>query len=91
MARESGAQWLSGRVLDSRSRDPRFEPHQRHFVVSLSKDINPSLVWVQPSKTGPFITARLLIGGKESNQTNKQKWHVNRLLADSPHDILSLF
>ena len=40
-------------------------------VVSLSKNINPSLVLVQPRKTRPFITERLLMGHKESNQTNK--------------------
>ena len=40
--------------------------------MSLSKNINPSLVLVQPRKTGPFITERLLMGRKESNQTNKQ-------------------
>ena len=51
--------WLSGRVLDSRQR---------------SKNINPSLVLVQPRKTRPFITERLLLMGlKELNQTNKQK------------------
>ena len=32
-----GAQWLSGRVLDSRPRGREFEPHRRHCVVSLSK------------------------------------------------------
>ena len=64
MACESGVQWLSGRVLDSRSRGPGFEPHQCHFVVSLSKKINPSLVRAQPRKTGPFITERLLIGDR---------------------------
>ena len=67
-----GAQWLSGRVLDSRPRGRGFEPHRRHCVVSLSKNINPSLVLVQPRKTRPFITERLLMGRKESNQTNKQ-------------------
>ena len=66
-----GAQWLSGRVLDSRPKGHGFEPHRRHCVVSLSKNINPSLVLVQPRKTRPFITERLLIGRKESNQTNK--------------------
>ena len=65
-----GAQWLSGRVLDSRPKGRRFEPHRRHCVVSLS--INPSLVLVQPRKTHPFITERLLMGRKESNQTNKK-------------------
>ena len=34
---QQGAQWLSGRVLDSRQRGRRFEPHRRHCVVSLSK------------------------------------------------------
>ena len=42
---------LSGTVLDSRSRGRGFEPHRRHCVVSLSKNINPSLVLVQPRKT----------------------------------------
>ena len=51
-----GAQWLSGRVLDLRQRGRGFEPHWRHCVVSLSKNINPSLVLVQPRKTRPFIT-----------------------------------
>ena len=67
-----GAQWLSGIVLDSRPRGRGFEPHRRHCVVSLSKNINPSLVLVQPRKTRPFITERLLMGREESNQTNKQ-------------------
>ena len=65
-----GAQWLSGRVLDSRSRGHGFEPHQRNCVLSLSKNINPSLLLVQPRKTSPFITERLLMARKESNQTN---------------------
>ena len=67
-----GGQWLSGRVLDSRQKGRGFEPHRRHSVVSLSKNINPSLVLVQPKKTRPFITERLLMGSKESNQTNKR-------------------
>ena len=68
---DMGAQWLSGRVLDSRQKGRRFEPHRHHCVVSLSKNINPSLVLVQPRKTRPYITERLLMGCKESNQTNK--------------------
>ena len=65
------AQWLRGRVLDSRPRGRGFKPHRHHCLVSLSKNINPSLVQVQPRKTRPFIPERLLIGCKESNQTNK--------------------
>ena len=68
-----GAQWLSGRVLDSRPKGRGFEPHRRHCVVSLSKNINPSLVLVPPRKTRPFITERLLMGRKETNQTNQTK------------------
>ena len=63
-----GAQWLSSRVLDA---GRGFKPQQGHCIVSLSKNINPSLVLVQPRKTRPFITERLLMGCKESNQTNR--------------------
>ena len=66
-----GVQWLSGRVLDSRPRSRGFEPHRRHCVVVLEQDIYPSLVLVQPRKTRPCLTERLLMGRKESNQTNK--------------------
>ena len=64
-------QRLSGRMLDSRPRGREFEPHRRHCIVSLSKNINPSVVLVQPWKTRPYITVRLLMGYKESKQTNK--------------------
>ena len=37
-----GAHWLSGRVLEPRLRSRGFEPHRRHCVMSLSKNINPS-------------------------------------------------
>ena len=33
-----GAQWLSGRVLDSRPKGRGFEPHRRHCVVPLEQD-----------------------------------------------------
>ena len=69
-----GAQWLSGRVLDRSERGRGFEPQRRHYVVSLSKNINPSVVLVQPRKTHPFITERLLMLRKESNQTNQEIW-----------------
>ena len=32
-----GAQWLSGRVLDSRPKGRGFQPHQRHCVVVLEQ------------------------------------------------------
>ena len=37
-----------------------------------ARHIYPSLVLVKPRKTHPYITERLLMGRKESNQTNKQ-------------------
>ena len=54
---------------DSRPKGHVFKPYLRHCVVALSKNINPSLVLVQPRKTRPFITEILLMGRKESNQT----------------------
>ena len=33
-----GAQWLSGRVLDSRPKGRGFKPHRRHYVVALEQD-----------------------------------------------------
>ena len=64
----------SGSLVECLTQELRgcgFEPHRRHYVVSLSKNINPSLVLVQLRKTRTFITERLLMEHKESNQTNK--------------------
>ena len=66
-----GVHWLSGRVLDSRQRGCGFKPHRLHCIVVMSKNINPSLVLVQPRKTRPFIIERLLMGHKESDQTKQ--------------------
>ena len=68
-----GAQWLSGRVLDSTE-----GPQVRASPASLhcgpwARHIYPSLVLVQPRKTCPCLTERLLMGCKESNQTNKNQ------------------
>ena len=51
------------------------EPHGRHCVVVLEQNIYPSLVLMQPRKTRSCLTERLLIGCKESNQTNKQTYY----------------
>ena len=56
----------------SRPKGHGFELYWRHCVVFLSKNINPSLVLVQHRKTHPNITERLLMGRKESNQTNNK-------------------
>ena len=41
--------------------------------MSLSKNINSSLELVQPRKTRPFITERLLMERKESEQTKQNQ------------------
>ena len=56
-------------MLDLRPRGLRFQPHWCHCVVSFSKNINASLVLVQPRNNLPNTTERLLMGRKETNQT----------------------
>ena len=56
---DMGVQWLSGIVLYWRPWGRGFMTHRRHCVLSFSKNINCSLVLVQPRKTRPFITERL--------------------------------
>ena len=48
-----GAQWLSGRVLDSRPRGCWFEPHWRHCVMSLRKT-HSSLLSTGSTHEDPF-------------------------------------
>ena len=43
-------------------------------ALSLSKNINPSLVLVQPRKTRPFMTERLLMGRKNQIKQTRS-WH----------------
>ena len=74
-----GAQWLSGRVLDSWPRGRRFEPHRRLHCGPWAWHIYPSLVHVQPRKTRPCLTERLLMGRKESNQRKQTKYLLNSL------------
>ena len=57
-----GAQWLSGRVLDLRTKGHMFEPNRRHCIVSSSKTHLTCLVLVQPRKTHLDITEKLLTG-----------------------------
>ena len=49
-----------------------------------ARDIYPSLVLVQPRKTRPCLTERLLMGRKESNQTNKHRMSMSTLLTNDP-------
>ena len=68
-----------------------FESHQCHWVVSLSKKINPSLVLAQPRKIRPYITEILLMGHKESNQTNKLLLQLLSKNLTASSDIFSNF
>ena len=42
-----------------------------------ARHIYPSLVLVQPRKTRPYITERLLMGRKEPNQAKNMSAHVS--------------
>ena len=80
----------SGSVVECLTRDRRaagFEPHRGHCLVSLSKNINPSLVLVQPRKIRPLITERLLMGRKESNQ-RKQNLNNGKPLGCNNLDMM---
>ena len=57
-----GAQWLSGRVLDSRPRGCGFEPHRRHCVVSLSKT-HLSLLSTGSTQEDPSRLTETLLAG----------------------------
>ena len=50
-----------------------FEPHWRHWVVVLEQNtFILGYYWFNPGiKTRPCLTERLLMGRKESNQTNQ--------------------
>ena len=64
----------SGSVVECLTRDRRAAGSSLTGVTalwSLSKTHFPSLVLVRPRKTRPYITERLLMERKESNQTNK--------------------
>ena len=74
---KSGPLERSGSVVEcsvAETKGPRVE---RHCVVSSGKDIKSSLALVQPRKTCPFITERLLMGRKESNQKQTRSVPTN--------------
>ena len=64
-------------MVESLTQD--FEPHRHHCMV-LSKNINPSLVPVQPRKTRSFITERLLMGRKNQIKQTKQNAQLSMKL-----------
>ena len=75
---------LSGPVVGCLTRDWMAVGSSLTGVTVLchwAKRINPSLVLVQPRKTHPYKTERLLMGRNEINQTkqtNKQKIRIGR-------------
>ena len=83
----SGLIWVhgecSGSVVECLTRGR--EARVRASPASLrcgpwARHIYPSLVLVQPRKTHPCLTERLLMGHKESHQTKQNKWSGSRLL-----------
>ena len=56
-----------------------------------ARHINPSLVLVQPRKTHPYITERLLKGRKESNQTNKTNYENVWVAGANANETYKLF
>ena len=60
----------SDSVVQCLTRDRGFEPHRRHCCGPWARHIYPSLVLVQPRMTRPCLTERLLMGRKQSSQTN---------------------
>ena len=83
----------SGSVVDCLTQDRRAMGSSLTGVTvlcPLARRIYPSLELVQPRKTRPYITERLLMGLKESNQPNKQK--IRLLLLEQsalgPHSLL---
>ena len=65
----------SGSVIECLTRDREAAGSSLTCVTalwSLNKTNYPSLVLVQPRKTRPYLTERLLMERKESNQTNNQ-------------------
>ena len=65
-----GAQWLSGRVLDTRLRGCSFEPHRCHCVMSLSKTHESLLSTGSTQGDLPNITEKLSTGTEKIKQTN---------------------
>ena len=60
--KSEGAQWLSGRVLDSRPRGGGFKPYRPHRVVSLSKTHLSLLSTGSTQEDLSDITEKLLTG-----------------------------
>ena len=62
LTHHEGAQWLSARVLDLRSSGCELSLTGVTAMCPWARDINSCLVLVQPRKTHPDITEKLLTG-----------------------------
>ena len=69
---DPGQRERSGSMLEclTRDRGPRVRLTGVIALCPWARNIYPSLVLVQPRKTHPYITERLLVGRKESNKIN---------------------
>ena len=67
---QSRAQWLSGRVLDS-AEGLQVQASQASLRCVLEQEHNSYLSTGSTRNTCPYISEILLMGCKESNQTNK--------------------
>ena len=68
----------SGSVVKCLTRDRRAVGSSLSGITVLcprARHIYPNLVLVQPRKTSPYITERLMMGRKESNQTKTTQSH----------------
>ena len=57
-----GTQWLRGGVLGFRPRSCGVKPNWTHCIVSFSKTLYPLPSFVQPRKTRPDMTEKVLTG-----------------------------
>ena len=77
-----GAQWLNGRVLDSRPRGRRFKPYRRHCVMSLSKT-HLSLLSTGSTQEDPSRHNWKIVDcdvKNQINQTNKSKFYIDQVI-----------
>ena len=76
----------SGSVVECLTRDRRAAGSSLTGVTalwSLSKTHLSSLVLVLPRKTRPYITERLLMGRKESNQTKDKTFKITEIMLNN--------
>ena len=78
-------QWLSGRVLESKSRGCWLEPHWRHCLVSLSKTLYPLLSTGSTQEDPSWVDWKNVdLDVKNQNKQNHgfPGWTENRIVTD---------